>query len=975
MYALLAGKARKAFFLSSIAALLLLTTHRHADATAPGQWLHLPSGTSSGLSSVFGGASFASAVGANGTFLLYDGLAWNPIFTPTTQWLNAVWGASPNRIFVVGNGGTVLDFDGLSVSKMPYVTSANLRSVWARSPADAFAVGDNGTILRFDGVRWARVPSGTAMALNDVYGESMGDVLAVGNNGTILRLRGTSWSIESTPTTAAMYGVWTSAAVGFAVGNGGTILRNRGGGWELMTTPTTANLSAVWGLSDSQVFAVGDNGTLLFFDGARWSLSHLETNSRLNGIDNGFVVGLNGTVFRNATLFDEIQNLRITEVDLRSGEIEVTNSGPSFVSGSHALCHLFDCTASIPTGTEFLAGEIKVFPVPDLDIRGSDLWLYRTMPFGDRNNTVHGLQYGSMPDRGYTSVAVDGGRWPNASAVTPAPPVRATIAYDGYGFDPKDWYIDQTPTMGAPDFTPRGAIPNSISILSEEQTAAGFVLTGTEDFENVSLGDGVDILNGWQIDNSSSVRGAFTARVVGDVDGSIPQLATSARWLRIRDQDAGDTPGAVTTPVIGMTPGAISGYSWTFRIHIEETPGTGPAYPAFVMQHPRDVFEDTWGIEIHPDGVWLVVMPAGGRPGSRRLGALPVLGQPLDVAIDVDFESGLVEASIAGLGVGALPIELAGNAEAARFRFAYQGGGTGNVGTMILDDLTVKVVATNQPLILSAAAAPAGSDVHVSWTVYGEDATAFAVYRQTDDSPEERLAGSLPADARQFVDQGLPTGHTYRYVVGATKADGEEVRSHPAQVEIEALPAVTFKNLRASRSGDDISIVWDVDVNEPIAGFRMFRRSSLDDTESDLTGGVLLPPSVRHFDDADVRKGQWYSHVVVAVATDGTEIRSKQTFVAIPSPPLQIMRVFPNPFSLSTSLDFSLAETGRVRVDVYDVQGKHVATVSQRNQTEGTHSVTWDGRDDRGHTVSAGTYFFKLQTRGTVLTQKVVIVR
>ena len=98
-------------------------------------------------------------------------------------------------------------------------------------------------------------------------------------------------------------------------------------------------------------------------------------------------------------------------------------------------------------------------------------------------------------------------------------------------------------------------------------------------------------------------------------------------------------------------------------------------------------------------------------------------------------------------------------------------------------------------------------------------------------------------------------------------------------------------------------------------------------------------------------------------------------FVAIPSPPLEILGVFPNPFAASTRIDFSLAQPGNVKVSVYDVRGKFVARINDTQLREGEQSVIWNGRDAKGQRVSAGTYFFKLETRGTVLTRKVVVVR
>ena len=41
----------------------------------------------------------------------------------------------------------------------------------------------------------------------------------------------------------------------------------------------------------------------------------------------------------------------------------------------------------------------------------------------------------------------------------------------------------------------------------------------------------------------------------------------------------------------------------------------------------------------------------------------------------------------------------------------------------------------------------------------------------------------------------------------------------------------------------------------------------------------------------------------------------------------------------------------------------------------GTHTVTWDGRDDRGVSVSSGVYYVRLETPTSVASEKMVILK
>jgi flagellar hook assembly protein FlgD len=74
---------------------------------------------------------------------------------------------------------------------------------------------------------------------------------------------------------------------------------------------------------------------------------------------------------------------------------------------------------------------------------------------------------------------------------------------------------------------------------------------------------------------------------------------------------------------------------------------------------------------------------------------------------------------------------------------------------------------------------------------------------------------------------------------------------------------------------------------------------------------------------------------------------------------------YPNPFAEATSFRFSLeSPASEVRLDVVDVSGRRVRALFDRRLPRGTHILGWDGRDDSGRRVAAGTYFAHLLVNG-----------
>jgi hypothetical protein len=70
---------------------------------------------------------------------------------------------------------------------------------------------------------------------------------------------------------------------------------------------------------------------------------------------------------------------------------------------------------------------------------------------------------------------------------------------------------------------------------------------------------------------------------------------------------------------------------------------------------------------------------------------------------------------------------------------------------------------------------------------------------------------------------------------------------------------------------------------------------------------------------------------------------------------------YPNPFNPTTNIRFSLPQSGRARVDVYDVLGQHVTTLLDETMGAGNFQVTWNGQDKNGAKVASGMYIYRLQ--------------
>ena len=87
------------------------------------------------------------------------------------------------------------------------------------------------------------------------------------------------------------------------------------------------------------------------------------------------------------------------------------------------------------------------------------------------------------------------------------------------------------------------------------------------------------------------------------------------------------------------------------------------------------------------------------------------------------------------------------------------------------------------------------------------------------------------------------------------------------------------------------------------------------------------------------------------------------------------VKATPNPFRGAISVELSLRREAEVSMEIYDVDGRKVATLGGAVKHPGSQTLVWTGRDSRGRPVASGVYFLRLRAGDQTLSRKVILMK
>ncbi len=266
-------------------------------------------------------------VGANRTFLHFNGSAWSTIEwayqTPPNGYtieemnqrsitLYAVQGAN-NQIFAGGENQTLIRFDPSSnkaeVTYIDLYQCANciVKDLWSPDGANISALayspylGRDSILLTYYAGEIALSHSFGPTRMFSISGSSANDITVVGEKGQVLHYNGSDWNELNTITSTHLAQIISLEPHRYmAIGDSGTILAIDNQTITKVSGGETADLQSITSTDDQRLIAAGENGTTLVKNNGAWSKMQTSSEHAINALwsigATTFAVGEQGSI-------------------------------------------------------------------------------------------------------------------------------------------------------------------------------------------------------------------------------------------------------------------------------------------------------------------------------------------------------------------------------------------------------------------------------------------------------------------------------------------------------------------------------------------------------------------------------------------------------------------------------------------------------------------------------------------------------
>ncbi len=181
------------------------------------------------------------------------------------------------------------------------------------------------------------------------------------------------------------------------------------------------------------------------------------------------------------------------------------------------------------------------------------------------------------------------------------------------------------------------------------------------------------------------------------------------------------------------------------------------------------------------------------------------------------------------------------------------------------------------------------------------------------------------------------------------------------------------ENLVAARSDGNVILTLE-GSGESVKYISVYRSTNEGPFEK-----ILALPYAQTIVDTNVTPTDSYSYKVSVTDVRGFESGFSNESGVLPTsieetkghiPNFELLQNYPNPFNPVTNISYRLSEAGAVRLEVFDITGRRMATLVDESQLPGSYSVIWDGQQ-----AASGVYIYRITAGNQVTYRQMLLIK
>jgi hypothetical protein len=218
--------------------------------------------------------------------------------------------------------------------------------------------------------------------------------------------------------------------------------------------------------------------------------------------------------------------------------------------------------------------------------------------------------------------------------------------------------------------------------------------------------------------------------------------------------------------------------------------------------------------------------------------------------------------------------------------------------------------------------------------------------------------------ANEFESYDFPAFEIDTYLSGET---------HPVELSSFSVSSVAGR----------VIIAWTTQSESQNLGFHIYKSDSPTGqkvrADKEMIKGALNSET-RHdysWEEAADKDGKVWYFWLADVSTDGSmRFYGPKRVETIAAPQYySLEQNYPNPFNPTTTITFSLKETGKVQLSIFNLRGQSVRELVNEEKSAGQYAVEWNGLDSNGFKAPSGLYFYTIRVNDFSETKKMALTK